>query len=170
MAVGLYVLMISATGSVLVYWNELYRAATPEPIISNGPGPRLTDEQLAAAARRLYPSDRVVKISRMRNLDQAVDVSLLRGGKMRRRLFDPRSGSDLGDTVPTGFWLVSKVLDLHDNLLAGPTGRKVNGSHLVAAESIHEALKYIRRIERDFRINKAECIGMTAMLSGSPLD
>jgi uncharacterized iron-regulated membrane protein len=126
-AVGLYIFMISVTGSVLVYWNELYRAATPEPIISRGSGPRLTDEQLAAAARQRYPGYRVAKINRMRNLDQAVDVSLSRGDKMRRRLFDPRSGSDLGDPIPTGFWLVSKVLDLHDNLLVGPTGRKVNG-------------------------------------------
>jgi hypothetical protein len=43
-------------------------------------------------------------------------------------------------------------------------------SHMVAAQSIYEALKYIRRTERDFRISKAECIGMIAMLSGSPLD
>ena len=33
-AVGLYIFLISVTGSVLVYRNELYRAATPEPIIS----------------------------------------------------------------------------------------------------------------------------------------
>ena len=46
-AVGLYILMISVTGSVLVYWNELYRAATPEPIISRASEPRLTDGQLA---------------------------------------------------------------------------------------------------------------------------
>jgi PepSY-associated transmembrane protein len=30
-ALGLYILMMSVTGSVLVYSNELYRAATPEP-------------------------------------------------------------------------------------------------------------------------------------------
>ena len=126
-ALGLYILMISVTGSVLVYRNELYRAATPEPIVSKGSGPRLTDDQLAEAARRLYPGYRVVKIGRARNLDQAVDVWLRRGDEIKKRLFDPRSGSDLGDSVPTGIWLVSKLLDLHDNLLAGPTGRKVNG-------------------------------------------
>ena len=49
--VGLYILMMSVTGSVLVYSNELYVAATPEPIISKGTGPRLTDDQLAEAAR-----------------------------------------------------------------------------------------------------------------------
>ena len=119
--------MMSVTGSVLVYRNELYRAATPEPIISTGSGPRLTDDQLADAARHLYPSYRVVKIGRARNLDQGVDVSLRRGDEVKERMFDPRSGSDLGPSVPTGIRLVSELLDLHDNLLAGPTGRIVNG-------------------------------------------
>jgi uncharacterized iron-regulated membrane protein len=119
--------MMSVTGSVLVYSNELYRAATPEPIISTGSGPRLTDAQIAEAARQLYLGYRVVKIGRARNLDQAVDVSLRRGDEIKNRLFDPRSGSDLGEAVPTGIRLMSKLLDLHDNLLAGPKGRIVNG-------------------------------------------
>ena len=126
-AIGLYILMISVTGSVLVYRNELYRAATPKPIISKSSAPRLTDDQLTEAATRLYPGYQIVSLGRARNLDQAVDVWLRRGDEIKRRLFDPRSGSDLGESVPTGFRLVSKLLDLHDNLLAGETGRKVNG-------------------------------------------
>jgi len=126
-AVGLYILLISVTGSVLVYRNELYRAATPQPIISKGSGPRLTDDQLTEAATRLYPGYRVVNLSRSLNLDQAVDIWLRRGDEIKRRLFDPRIASDLGESVPTGIRLVSSLLNLHDNLLAGETGRKVNG-------------------------------------------
>ena len=129
---GLYVLMMSVTGSVLVYRNELYRAATPEPIISRDLGPRLTDDQLTEAARRSYVGYRVVRIGRAPNLDQAVDVWLRRGGEIKKRLFDARSGSDLGNSVSTGFLLVSELLDLHDNLLAGSTGRAVNGAGAVA--------------------------------------
>lgn len=131
-AVGLYVFVISVTGSVLVYWNELYRAVTPKPIISTGSGPRLTDGQLTGAAQHAYPGYRVVKISRTRNPDQAVSISLGRGDQMKHRLFDVRSGSDLGDSVTTGMRLVSFTLDLHDNLLAGPTGRTVNGIGAIA--------------------------------------
>src|SRR5579871_6035819 len=69
--VGLYILMISVTGSVLVYRNELYTAATAAPIISKGSGPRLTDDQLIEAATRLYPGYRAVNLGRARNLDQA---------------------------------------------------------------------------------------------------
>jgi uncharacterized iron-regulated membrane protein len=124
---GLYIFMISLTGSVLVYRNELYRAAIPAPIITKRAGPRLTEEQLAAAARQLYPGYRVVKISRSRDVDQAVTITLQHGAQLKRRLFDPRSGSDLGDSVSTGMRLVSFLLNLHDNLLAGETGRKING-------------------------------------------
>jgi len=130
--VGLYILIVSVTGSVLVYRNELYRAATAEPIISKSLEPRLTDDQLKDAAKRLYPGYRVERLGRALDLDQAVDVWLSRGDAIKKRLFDPRRGSDLGDSVPTGIWLVSKLSDLHDNLLAGPTGRKVNGGGAVA--------------------------------------
>src|SRR5579863_3259121 len=34
---GIYIVMMSVTGSVLVYSNELYKAATPAPIISRSP-------------------------------------------------------------------------------------------------------------------------------------
>jgi uncharacterized iron-regulated membrane protein len=126
-AVGLYILMISVTGSVLVYRNELYRAATPAPIVFKGSGPRLTDGQLAAAARSAYPGYQVVKIVRLVKLDQGVDVWLRRGDQVKKRRFHPWTGSDLGPSVPTGIWLVSGLLDVHDNLFAGPTGREVNG-------------------------------------------
>ncbi|HTC33050.1 MAG TPA: PepSY-associated TM helix domain-containing protein [Bryobacteraceae bacterium] len=140
-AVGLYILMISVTGSVLVYWNELYRATTPAPIFSKGTGPRLTDDQLTAAARRLYPGYRLARISRSRDPDQAVVVVFERGKQSKRRLFDPRTGSDLGDSVSAGMRAVAFILDLHDNLLAGETGRTVNGAGacavlLVAASGI----------------------------------
>lgn len=126
-AVGVYIFMISVTGSVLVYRNELYRAATPEPIISSGPGSRLTDNQITQAATRLYPGYRVVHLGRAIDLDQAIDVWLKRGVVIKKRLFDPRTGRDVGDSIPAGIRVMSMLLDLHDNLLGGKSGRKVNG-------------------------------------------
>src|SRR5439155_25583132 len=119
----------------LVYQNELYRAATPRPIISKSLEPRLSDEQLTEVASRSYPGYHVVNLVRARNRDQAVDVWLRRtagGDELKQRLFDPRSGSDLGASVSTSIWLVSKLLDLHDNLFAGRTGRRVNGIGAIA--------------------------------------
>ncbi len=125
--VGLYIFMISVTGSVLVYRNEIDRAMTPPPIISKGTGPRLSDDQLKAATRRVFPGYRVIRITRPINPDQAVVIWLDRGSMTRKRLFDPRTGIDLGNSVPPGIWFVARMADLHDDLLGGPAGRRVNG-------------------------------------------
>jgi uncharacterized iron-regulated membrane protein len=126
--IAIYILVISVTGSVLVYRNELYRAATPQPILSKSTAPRLTDGQLAAAALALYSGYHVIRITRPRNPDQAVVIWLGHGDSIKKRLFDPRTGSDLGEAIPTGILLISRLSDLHDDLFAGPTGRKVNGA------------------------------------------
>lgn len=124
--VGLYILIVSLTGSVLVYRNELFTAATPDPIVVTGSEPRLTDDQLKEAATRVYPGYAVTTITRARNPNQAVDIWLKRGDDVKQRLFDPYIGNDLGESVPFGIWFITKLIDLHDNLLAGNTGRYVN--------------------------------------------
>lgn len=135
-ALGLYIFVISVTGSTLVYWNELYRAATPEPILSKSSGSRLSDAQITSAAQSAYPGSRVVKISRAKNPDQAVAINLQLGNRTKYRLFDPRTGADLGDSVTSGMRLVNFILDLHDNLLAGPRGRAMNGMGALAVLAV----------------------------------
>jgi uncharacterized iron-regulated membrane protein len=125
--VGLYVLMISVTGSIVVYRNELYTAATPDPIIVRANGPRLTDDELKSVASRAYPGYTIIGISRGQNPDQAVNIALDGRTSRKDRLFNPYTGEDLGDPAPLGIRLVSKLLELHDDLLAGNTGRSVNG-------------------------------------------
>ncbi len=125
---GLYVAMISATGSVLVYTNEIYRAATRDPIIATGTGPTLTDDQLKASAMRAYPGYTILRINRARNPDEAIGITLERGPAHEYRLFHPYTGADLGETVPLGIKMVSQLLKLHDDLLGGTTGRRVNGA------------------------------------------
>jgi uncharacterized iron-regulated membrane protein len=124
--VGLYVLFVSVTGSVLVWRNELAVAATRDPIVTAGSGPRLTDDQLKQVVTRTYPAYSIV-ISRAPNPDQAVEISLQHGADRLARLFDPYTGRDLGDAVPIGVRAISKLLELHDDLLGGGTGRRING-------------------------------------------
>jgi uncharacterized iron-regulated membrane protein len=128
---GLYVLLASLTGSILVYSNELYRVFTRDPIIVTERGSRLTDQQLKDAATRAYSGYTVFVISRDRNPAQAVAISLKAGTRTKSRLFNPYTGVDLGDSVPLGIWAVSRLTELHDDLLAGPMGRKVNGAGAV---------------------------------------
>ena len=54
-------------------------------------------------------------------------VTLLRGGVEIDRLFDPYAARDLGLAYPPTTAAIEWVVDLHDNLLSGSTGRQVNG-------------------------------------------
>src|SRR5215468_1920598 len=75
-AIGLYVLMVSVTGSIIVYRNELYAAATRDPIIVAESGTLLTDDELQTVAARAYPGYSAAEIRRPQNRNQAVNVSL----------------------------------------------------------------------------------------------
>ncbi len=127
LAVGLYVLVISLTGSVLVYRNELYTAFSPRTVIVQGVGNPLAEDQLRSAARRVYSGYEIANVQAGETPNHAVEITLTRGEQTRRRLFHPYTGDDLGDPLPAGFRMTAWLLDLHDNLLSGPTGRKVNG-------------------------------------------
>src|SRR5215475_1848765 len=77
--IGLYVLLVSVTGSILVYRNELYEAAVREPVVVTPSGPLLTDEQLGEAVERAYPGYTISSLSRPQNPSQAVSIPLSRG-------------------------------------------------------------------------------------------
>jgi uncharacterized iron-regulated membrane protein len=126
-ATGLYILVICVSGSILVYRNELFRLFSSPPVIVPVSGTRLTVEQLEDAARRAYPHHEVAQVWAPMASNQAVEIQLQQSGKKRQRLFDPYTGKDLGNPLRAGFRVTAWLRDLHDNLLAGPTGRRING-------------------------------------------
>jgi len=54
-------------------------------------------------------------------------VVLERDGVRAEHLFDPYAVRDLGETFPPILRAMEWLVDLHDNLLAGQTGRVING-------------------------------------------
>ena len=130
-ALGAYILMICLTGSVLVYRNELYTKFAPTPRVVTPSGARMSEEALKAAARRAYPGFDVTNYYPGPAADHAVEIYLERARVRRQRFFDPYTGKDLGDSIPAGFRFTAWLLDLHDNLLSGERGRRVNAAGAV---------------------------------------
>jgi uncharacterized iron-regulated membrane protein len=123
---GAYILVICLSGSVLVYRNELYGRFAPTPVFVTTSGPRMSQEELTATAERAYAGFAVTNFYPGREPNQAVEIYLQRGSVTWQRNFDPYSGRDLGNSIPAGFRLTALLLDLHDNLLSGDIGRRVN--------------------------------------------
>src|SRR5438105_8679914 len=130
--VGLYIVVVCLTGSVIVFRRELMRAYSNRPQISaHAPDQKpLTEEQLTVAAHRAFPDYAVEKVWRGRRGSTPVDIWMTRGpGNKERKehLFDPYNGADLGETRPRGVRFTDWLVSLHDDLLGGTTGRIVNG-------------------------------------------
>ena len=133
LTLGLYIIVISVSGSIAVFRREANLWLIPRTVASTE-GERLTGEALDAAVRRVYSGYEVVGIAEQfggrRGPDPAlrpVDVALVKDGVRSGRVFDPYRALDLGDNYPTAVRAMEWVVDLHDNLLAGTTGRRING-------------------------------------------
>ena len=94
---GLYVLVICVSGSVLVYRNELYRTFSPQPVVVGGSGESMSLDALKSAAARAYPDYEVTGASVGDTPGHAVEITLKRGERVKRRLLHPFTDKDLGD-------------------------------------------------------------------------
>jgi uncharacterized iron-regulated membrane protein len=128
---GVYVLLISVSGSAIVFRNELYKSLWPPPKIVAMSGPRLSREELKKAVRQDWPKYSVSYIFESKRKNEATEVWIERDGqtsaKTKGRLVDPFTGRDLGPSRPALIGLLAWFSDLHTNLLGGKTGRMVNG-------------------------------------------
>jgi uncharacterized iron-regulated membrane protein len=124
--VGLYILAISVTGSGVVFRRELAKILLPPTKVAPS-GRRMSVEELTAVIRKANPRFEVTRVWPAGKVDTAVEVWMTRGGRRRERLFDPYTGKDLGDALPYEPRLVVWLVEFHDNLLGGRTGRLVNG-------------------------------------------
>jgi uncharacterized iron-regulated membrane protein len=123
---GLYIFLISVSGSVIVYRDELATAFTHPPVFVAQANHRLTSEDLKQSAQRLYPGYRVTDVLEQKRADQAAEISMRQGKISLDRFFDPYTGADLGDALTTRFRILFWLVDLHDNLLSGAFGRSLN--------------------------------------------
>lgn len=127
LTLGAYIVLVCVTGSAVVLraeWNLYF--ALPSTVYT-GRGPRLTEHELTAAAQRAYPGHEVAQVFVSKNPDSAAEIWLKSPEVEQQRLFHPYTGADLGEAVPSPLKWMSWMVRLHDNLLAGPTGRIVNG-------------------------------------------
>jgi uncharacterized iron-regulated membrane protein len=127
LGVGLYLLIISVSGSFLVFRTELHKMFTRPPVTVAATGEPLSEEQLKAAALRSFPDYKITNIWPAKKPDQPVEIWLNRSGSAVHHIFDPYTGKDLGPPDPAMIRLIIWSVSLHDDLLYGENGRAANG-------------------------------------------
>src|SRR6202035_2799240 len=97
---GIYVLLISVSGSAIVFRNEISKSfGSPQKSVAIS-GAKLSRSDLKNAAQSAYPQYAVSYIWESKRPDEATEIWLDGHGKTKMRLFDPYTGKDLGDSVP----------------------------------------------------------------------
>ncbi len=139
-AIGLYVLMISITGSAIVARRELIPLLVAQTVAVAGE--RMSGDQLDRTVRAVYAGDKVLDIQedlrRVRGngygrgpvnplLARPDRITIEHNGTTSTRVFDPYTGKDLGEEQPWTLRLLIWTTELHADLLGGNTGRIING-------------------------------------------
>jgi uncharacterized iron-regulated membrane protein len=133
-AVGIYLLIISVSGSVLVFRIELHNMFNRPPATLTVSGERLTDDQLKDAALKRFPGYTVSHVWPQKDPRRAVEIWLERSGMpgSLHRIFNPYTSEYLGYPDPAMVRFIVWLASLHDELLYGEKGRTVNGYGAIA--------------------------------------
>lgn len=126
LTLGVYVVIISVSGSAVVFRREASLWLVPRTVPS-AEGPRLVGDELGEALARIYAGYEVIRVTESFRPNGPVSVLLGADGVEHGRLFDPYAVEDMGDSYPAMLQVVEWLVDLHDNLLADTMGRKING-------------------------------------------
>jgi uncharacterized iron-regulated membrane protein len=157
-AVVVYICLVSLSGCVVLFEHELYRFFSPDPALTaSDRQQRLSATELVQAALGQYPHDRVVGVwDRKVSADVIAELWLEGDGRLRRRLFNPYSGADLGDAQPFSLQALGFLRDAHTNLLGGHWGRVANGigSLVMVLLSLSGAFLWLGNLKRSHFLSK----------------
>ena len=124
-AVGLYVVVISVTGSAIVFRNEMFNWASKRPTVAVA-GDKLPPQEFRARVLSAYPGAAVANVWQSKDPAQPTEVWMDKDGSRIQRLFDPYTAQDMGRSVAYTIKILSWCGDLHANLFGGERGRQIN--------------------------------------------
>jgi uncharacterized iron-regulated membrane protein len=127
-AVGLYIVFISITGSAVVFRRDLNQRKLGNIPAADVPADaqRLSDAELRTAVLRQFPGYAITRIAAARRRFAPSEAVLVKDGRTLQERFNPYTGADMGNARPRSVLVMEWFTDLHDNLLAGETGRRIN--------------------------------------------
>ncbi len=125
-AIALYAVLVSVTGAALVFRIHLQRAAHPDLLTASTDGPQADIATVLESVRDAYPGGRVSGVDAPTTVRPTHLAYVTAGGRFHTVLIDPVTAEVLGELPERS--VVRTLQDLHFDLLAGPTGRVVNGA------------------------------------------
>jgi uncharacterized iron-regulated membrane protein len=127
---GVYVLVISITGAALVFRIDLQRALHPHLFTALAAGALADPVTIMESVSRAYPGHNLSGVDAPTTARPTYLAYVTTPGQFATVLIDPVSAEVLGELPENS--VVRTLQDLHYDLLAGRTGRTVNGAGAAA--------------------------------------
>jgi len=122
---GLFISIISLSGSVIVFRSQLEQSMLPPIPVAANSTRRVSLNEAVRQILRSHPDSRIRRVRLPASPHDPYVMQIQSGEKQQRLVSDPYSGRILG--VLDASW-VDRIVDLHRNLLSGKTGRKIVGA------------------------------------------
>ena len=123
---GLYVLVISLSGSALLLESRFYYWFEPKNIEPTDAAP-LEGEALTARMTKVYAGYNLGFTTYATEPDMATYIVLEKDGEYIPHYFNQYTGEDVGPAHPWPILAIDWLGDVHEELMLGRTGRKING-------------------------------------------
>lgn len=120
--VGFYILLMSLTGTSLVFSDEILGFVEPKVKVAS-PSDRVSLELITDRVRKKYQGFTVSWLHLQKEPDSPIEVHLSRGNERVIEFVDPYNGKLLGQRNP----FIQFFMNLHFDLLNGKLGRTMNG-------------------------------------------
>jgi uncharacterized iron-regulated membrane protein len=126
LTVGLLFALMGLTGSLLVFSEEIDRAANPHLLTVQQAGEHADFALIEAAVKTRFPNDKIYRIKMPHNSGDVYEF-WMNGGEALRVYVDPYSASVLGSRDYPQTWR-GRLFMLHTQLLSGETGKTIIGT------------------------------------------
>jgi uncharacterized iron-regulated membrane protein len=122
---GLLIALISVTGSVIVFRDDIRNAQLPKSIVVSDPLRRASLDDVARQVQLARPGAGIRRVRLPQDPADPYVLQIESGGKQERLASDASTGRVLG-TLENGW--IDWTIDLHRNLLYGRPGRSAVGA------------------------------------------
>lgn len=123
---GLMLTLTGATGSVLVFGEEIDRALNPSLLRVEPRQQRASLDHLIADVRATFPNRRIDRIQLPSEPHASVELCFAEGKEPSCAYADPYTGAQLGIRVPQHSFR-GRLFSFHRRILAGRTGERIVG-------------------------------------------
>src|SRR5262245_575472 len=130
LATGLYIIVVSITGALLVWRIDLQRLTYPELFTPSRAAAEVDAETVLASVQATYPRHHVSGVDAPTTSRPTYLAYATQGAAFITILADPATGQVLGELPDSG--PIRVLQELHFDLLGGRRGRTINGTGAIA--------------------------------------